>query len=351
LAGNTSYQAAANNAGDYRAIAIEMRAEAIWQAQIARLNPLLAVLYEDGTNWNKNSGVDANGTAMLLPILYDTVPGLTTANYGKLDSQQVPTSYPNYLIIDGFTQARYEWTYTEAPYVVTPSEMQKLKNGKFGNLEEGKLQAFTIKHAKITDDWLNGNQASAQNQLQGLQHLLSTTNTVGGINQASAANDWWRCQSSAVNGALTETVVQNMYDNIGLITSALGQPFQPDILLLGNTSGAAVNAFNKVRNFMAPNQRIINAKMKQSYGIIAFEYMDMLCMQNQKMPLGVTGVATSTEMWMLCSKTFYWQGAKKPKFVRDRINGTMAEEVVASAFQCLGCNMIAANGRGTGINA
>lgn len=346
MPGNTTYQA--TNTSDYRAVAIEMRAEAKWQAQIARLNPLLAVLYESGLNWNANSGVDASGTAMLIPILFDTVQGLTTANYGKTDAQQVPTNYPNYLIIDGVTQARYEWTYTEAPYVVTPSEMQKLKNGKFGDIEEAKLMAFMIKHAKIIDDWLNGNQAGAQNQLQGLQHLLSTANTVGGINQASAVNDWWRVNQTTAIGALTEVVIQNGYDNIGLVTNDLGDPKRPDILLLGNAAGAAVNAYGKVRNFLAPNQRIINAKMTQKYGIINYEYMDMLCVQNQKMPVGA---ANATEAWMLSSSAFYWQGAKKPKIVRDRINGTMAQEVVASAFQCLGCGFVAANWRGTGITS
>lgn len=315
-----------------------MRAEAKWQTQIARLNPLLAVMYDDGGNWNKNSSVDANGTAMLLPILYDTVPNMTAANYGKTDAQQVPTSWPDYLIIDGVTQARYEWTYTEKPYVTTPSEMQKLKNGKFGDIEDAKLIAFMIKHSKIIDDWITGNQASAQNALQGLQHALSQSNTVGGINQALGANDWWRCQLTTGITTLVESHIQNLFDQIGTITNETGMPMTPDLLMLSNKDG--VNAYNKVRNFITPNLRVIDKDLKKKYGVVAFEYMDMRCVQNTK----VAG-----EMWMLCTGTWYWQGAKKPKLVRGRIPGSMSEETVASAFQCLGTNMICANGRGTGI--
>lgn len=320
-----------------RAIAHEMRAgSGLWKTQVARLNPILAVMQESGLNWNKNSRTI--GARMSLPILYDKVPGINTATYAKSPAGQVPTAWPQYLTIDGMTQATYDWVYTEIPWTLTPTEKVLMANGQMGDLEDGKLKAALVADAKALDDWLTGSGNATPVALLGLQYLLSTSNSPGGISQSTY--DWWRANITTSVGNGGETNVQNLYDQIGGITNEKGNPVVPDLCLAsGAVQGSSFSVYNEMRNFMTDKQRILNVKMKQEYGIVNFEYMDMLVVQNTKV---------ASQLWMLSTNSFYWQGQVKPKFVSGRIPGSMTEEIVMSRFASFGCDMPCGNGALTG---
>lgn len=318
-----------------RAFAHELKAAPGWKVQVARLNPVLALIMAAGLNFNKGMGV-IKGPAprITLPIAYDKVPGINTATYAKTPAQQVPTGPVNYLVIDGATHAAYEIVYTEIPWAITPNDKVLLNGGQMGDKEDLALKMALIKDAKVIDDWLGGSANSSQSNLMGLRYMLSTSNSPGGINQTTA--DYWRAQVSSGVGNGSETTIMSMRDNIAQVTNEMGMPVKPDLLLASGAVGGAFSVFNEIRGFVDPYKRLVEKSGEEAkYTFDHFEYMGMLVAQDSKV---------ANQCKMLTTDTLYYFGDNKPKISKGTVDGTETDFRVMSAFRSFGTNMPAANG-------
>lgn len=340
--GNTNFPYGPGS--DNRAVATEFVRTRDWTAQVARLNPLLAAFKD------KHGSIVKRGDAEIMqqqgaifathPLLYDELNALTESNYGRSPLDQQVVANPTVHYPQGVTHARFRLGYFETAIGITPEEKRILENGKNGNIMKAKEQTFMIKHAKLFDDMLMGSSNASETRLLGLQHLLSTSNTVGEINQSTYS--WWRANVAAGSSTtLPETDIVNMIQSIEQVTTAQGQPYRPDMMLLSNLPGG-FNVYGKVWGWINAQRRFTDANMKKNYGHATFSFMGIDCFQNTKV---------GGQVWALCTDCLYFLGDETPK---DQIkpNGpTMTEAMVYSTFNQLTINMCAAQGARTGYTA
>jgi hypothetical protein len=329
--GNPNYTA--HLGGRFEAIAYERRSKSSWGITIGRRNAIVAMIHAEG-RVNK-SGSPSSNNGVILPLLYDTVGELDMATYARSAQEQFPSQWPNYLSIDGFTQAKYEYVYLEARYPITPKESLVDTGERKGDLREGKRKAFEIQHAKLVNEFLMADTLGSEKTLTGMPYILSTANSPGGINQAT--NSWWRSQVLTSAGVLAEQQLQTYYDDVADLTGDMGEPFNIDLWMASNRrfTGSTNTPYNKVRNFASSAQRIVDMKRKEKYGLINLVYMDALVVPNNH-------VNMANEVWGLSTKALHWWGSKAPNYAVGRIPGSHATEVVAGYWMCFGTDMPAA---------
>lgn len=316
MSGNPNYN---YNAPDFTAVTTGHVLKNKFRDQVFLKNPLLAAIHgkEDGkgkkTNWNKGGVV--KDSHLLVPLAYDSAPSINGATLGQSFGEMIPTGWTNYDPINGVTQAKVPMAYFGTGYALTPMELELLNKGKRGDILDMKLNTLMSKFKQVLDDQLQGDQAGDPRRLEGMQHMLATTNTVFGINQQDGGNAWWRANCPNANTALSLSHVDHDYDHVTTRMSS-----QPDVILAASTTASgSVNVWGKIRSLIQANARLVNVENSAKFGLKTFEYLGMTVIPNHKGPSG--------SYYMLCTDNLFYFGDEVPREApAQRIYGSAAQE-------------------------
>lgn len=326
--GNTAYAiAAAGYTGQpaYSAVATEISVTKKWENAWLRKFPLVSFIKENKGNFNK--GMLRKGNTMLCPIILGNA---TTTADGVADSAELTGITP--YITANLTQAAYEIAHYRNAFYIRESEMQLINNTR-GNHLEGVTQQLVDGFVNALADDMASTNADSRTAVLGVQQVLSTSNTVGGIAQGTDTD--WAAQVTTAAGAFSLDLIDDKMDAVNPRNG------NTDLILLAYASG--VNLFGKLRAALAPAERIVNANFKAKYGFTNIEYLGALCISENRFTSGVIcGLDTSS---------WFYMGDTAPKLVGiDRYPGTDAMEHMYNMWASLGCNNPAKNWRLTGVS-
>lgn len=328
MAGHTNYaHAAGGYTGQpaYSVTSTEFSLTHEWEDLWMRETPLLAMIHSGKANWNKKSL--KRGNAMLIPVIY--ADASTTAD-GVTDANELTPITP--YAISGMSQAFYNIAHYRHALYHRASE-QQLNNNDRANLLDGAVrQLMNSFKDEIAGD-LMGTAADARDAVLGIQQVLATANTVGGIDQSS--NSDWQSNVTISAGAFTLDLID---DKVDVVAPRRGNT---DLILLGFTS--SLNLFGKLRAALAPSQRLVNTQFEAKYGFKNIEYLGATCISENRLSSGV--------IVGLDSRTWYHCGDTRPQLHHnDPLPGTDADEHLYNMFLGIGCSNPARNWRLTGVS-
>lgn len=324
-------QTTTRTAPAYSVFGTEVVAARQWENIWLRKSPLLAFIKAGGKNWNKGS--DVRGTMMILPV---NMADMTTVADGVTDANELTAITP--VATDGFSQAAYQISHYRSATWIRASEDRLIDNSR-GNFRAGKTQQAMDSMANAIADDLGGTTADARANLVGIQQVIATGNTVGGLAQGTYTD--WAAQLATGLGAFTLDLVDARNDAI------MARNGTPDLGLFSYTS--TNNVWGKLRGSIAPAQWLVNTEFEAKYGFKNIVYMGITCMMDNR----ISGTsATDGRFYILDSSTWFFRGDETPKLQPvQRLTGTDAQEYVWNQFCSVGCNNPAKNGGGQGVTA
>ena len=184
----------------------------------------------------------SGGAKIVVPIIYGT--NSTAGSYAGDDTISITAQ-------TGITAAEYDWRQYAASVTITGIEEAK-NNGEAAiiDLLEGKIMQAeeTIIQNMNTMFWGDGT-GNGGKDMNGLNKLVGTGLTVGGIDATDADNDWWRSSLTNVAGALSLTGMATMYNNISVGND------QPTIIISDQ------DEYEKYESLLQPNLRYTSAEV------------------------------------------------------------------------------------------
>ena len=180
------------------------------------------------------------GAKIVVPIIYGT--NSTAGSYSGSDT--IATTAQT-----GITAAEYDWKQYAATVTITGIEEAK-NNGEYAiiDLLEGKIMQAeqTIIQNMNTMFWSDGTGNSGKDML-GLNRLVGTGNTVGGIDATDSDNAWWRSTVTNQGGALTLAAMSTIYNTVSVGND------QPTIIITDQ------DEYEKYEALLQPNLRYTSA--------------------------------------------------------------------------------------------
>lgn len=171
------------------------------QDNIFSARPLFYAL-TNGSTMRTVSG----GAKIVVPLIYGT--NSTAGSYAGTDTIDIAAQ-------DGISAAEYDWKQYAA--TVTISGIEEAKNNgeaQIIDLLEGKIfQTQETIIENLNAMFYEDGQGNAQKDMHGLNELVGTGMTVGGIDASDADNSWWRSQLTDEAGALTTASMATVYNN------------------------------------------------------------------------------------------------------------------------------------------
>ena len=326
--GNATYTTA-NGA----AFAIEHTVKRDFKVLWDRSHAIIAKL-QNGGNWNKGGRID--GLSLILPVQFDDLA--TAVDGSAANNLTALTPAAN----QGDTQANYAYTRMHGAFWLDPDEIQLLMNGQRGDMLDARKKQIMTSYRKALAGDLQGTAVAARTAVEGLRHLLSQSNTVGGITQGGD-NGYWNAQLRTAGGTFAIGHVDDMMDAIHREGRS-----RVDLILMGSNS--TVNMIGKMRDNVAPIQRITSSQSNLvKFGFDSFIYRDADVVDDADL-----GAALSTTGGFQCLSTpsFYWMGDPKDMSVTVRdLQGTGAKEYYYQSWVCLGCDDVAVNGYSNGYSS
>lgn len=330
LTGNSSYIGGYDGSNyAYTAYAIELSMQRDFIDAFFDDEPLLRLIRDGGANFNK--GVTVEGTSVIAPILgADTV---TNVANGVLDADEL--TQPTAEIIRGFTQCSYAIAHYRKPTWIRSSE-RKLAMGPATAKRGDLLQGVTLQIMKSFTNAVNGDlmsaNAGARDAVQGVRHVLSESNTVGGI--AQSTDTFWQAKVTTAIGTFSLDAVNDLYDE-----ASRGKE-RPNLLLAAYA--ASNNIFGKIRSAIQPAQQLMTSDAKAKYGFTDLVYLDM--------PVVKDDAGTAGEVLGLNTNSWFYYGDTRPYLAKQSPwPGTDADVLVHSMYCSVGCTNPRLNFRGTGL--
>ena len=325
---NVAYAIAAGgytNQPAYTAFATEISLSKNWENIYLRALPLLAKIKDGKANWNK-PGL-RKGNLLITPVIFEnsgTVPD------GVTDANELTAITP--YVTNGFTQAQFNIAHYRNAMYVRESEKQLINNTR-GNFMQGKIDQLMADFKDAVADDLASANADSRTAVLGIQQALATTNTVGGIDQSSATD--WASNVTTSAGAFSLDMLDDKIDACAVRNGKI------DMMLFAYSS--TNNLFGKLRAALSPAERLVNANFKAKYGFTNIEYLDAVCVADNRLTAGVIcGFDSST--WFYC-------GDEKPVAKEvQRLTGTDADEHMYTLWAGVACNSPAKNFRLTGVS-
>jgi hypothetical protein len=184
----------------------------------------------------------SGGAKIVVPIIYGT--NSTAGSYAGDDTIAITAQ-------TGISAAEYSWKQYAASVTINGIEEAK-NNGEAEiiDLLEGKVMQAeeTIIQNMNTMFWGDGT-GNASKDMNGLNKLVGTGLTVGGIDATDVANDWWRSDLTNQAGVLTVAAMAKTYNNVSVGND------QPTIIISDQDEYEAYEAL------LQPNLRYTDAKV------------------------------------------------------------------------------------------
>ena len=151
---------------------------------------------------------------------------------------------------DGISAAEYDWKQYGASIAISGIEEAK-NNGEHAiiNLLEAKImQAEESMREGFNQMFFADGTGNSGKNWNGLGNLVESGNTVGGINSATAGNEYWRSYEENTAGALTLLQMATAYNS-----TSVGND-HPDVILTTQT------LFEKYESLLQPQLRYTDTK-------------------------------------------------------------------------------------------
>jgi len=181
------------------------------------------------------------GTKIVEPLIYGQ--NSTVASYSGYDPISLTAQ-------DGISAAEYEWKQYAASIAISGIEEAK-NNGEqeIINLLEAKImQAEESMREGFNAMFFSDGTGNSGKNWNGLGNLIESGNTVGGINSATAGNEYWRSYEENTAGALTLAQMATAYNSVSVGND------RPDLILTTRT------LFEKYEALLQPQLRYTDTK-------------------------------------------------------------------------------------------
>ena len=181
------------------------------------------------------------GTKIVEPLIYGQ--NTTVGSYSGYDTIALTAQ-------TGITAAEYEWKQYAASIAISGIEEAK-NNGDAAilNLLEAKvMQAEESMREGFNTMFYGDGTGNSGKNWNGLGNLVEASGTVGGINRATAGNEYWRSYEENTAGALTLAQMATAYNSVSVGND------HPDMVLTTQT------LFEKYESLLQPQLRYTDAK-------------------------------------------------------------------------------------------
>jgi hypothetical protein len=181
------------------------------------------------------------GTKIVEPLIYGT--NSTVASYSGYDSLSLTPQA-------GITAAEYDWKQYASTIAISGIEEAK-NNGEqeIINLLEAKImQAEESMREGFNQMFFADGTGNSGKDWNGLGNIVEASGTVGGINRATAGNEYWRSYEENTSGALTLAQMATAYNTVSVGND------HPDMILTTQT------LFEKYEALLVPNLRFTDTK-------------------------------------------------------------------------------------------
>ena len=326
--GNTAYAIAAGGyTGQpaYSAFAVEVAIRQEWENAWLRAHPLLALIKEGKSNWNKK-GL-RKGNMMLLPVI---LGASATVADGVADADELTPVSP--YITSNFTQAAYNIAHYQGFFWVRSSERQLINNER-GDFFQGKVMQKRDEFMDEIADDIASTAADSRTAVLGIQQALATSNTVGGIAQGTDTD--WAATVYSSYGTFSLDLLDNGRH------AARARRGKTDLALFAYSSSN--DLYGKLLASIGQAQRIVDSGFEAKYGFESVIYAGTRCVMDNRLTAGVIcGLDTST--WFYC-------GDDRPTaYSPQRTPGTVADEYAYDMFAGVGCSNPAKSWRATSVS-
>lgn len=326
--GNTQYAIASGNsityAGAYSAFSVEVSIRQDWENVWLRAHPLLAVIKDGESNWNKK-GL-RKGNMMILPI---ALGASATMADGVADADELTPVSP--YITSNATQAAYNIAHYQGFFWVRSSERQLINNAR-GDFMQFKVQQKRDEFMDEIADDLASTAIDSRTAVLGIQQALATSNTVGGIAQGTDTD--WAANVTTSYGAFN----LDLFDNGRHAVRARNGKVDLCLLAYSSTN----DLYAKLLANISQAQRIVDAGFEATYGFETVMLSGMRCVMDNRLTAGV--------ICGLDTRTWYYCGDDRPTaYAPQRTPGTVADEYAYDMFCGVGVSNPARNFRYTGV--
>jgi len=181
------------------------------------------------------------GTKIVEPLIYGT--NSTVASYSGYDSLSLTPQA-------GITAAEYDWKQYASTIAISGIEEAK-NNGEqeIINLLEAKImQAEESMREGFNQMFFADGTGNSGKDWNGLGNIVEASGTVGGINRATAGNEYWRSYEENTAGALSLAQMATAYNTVSVGND------HPDMILTTQT------LFEKYEALLVPNLRFTDTK-------------------------------------------------------------------------------------------
>jgi hypothetical protein len=181
------------------------------------------------------------GTKIVEPLIYGQ--NTTVASYSGYDPISLTAQ-------TGITAAEYEWKQYAASIAISGIEEAK-NNGEqeIINLLEAKImQAEESMREGFNTMFFGDGTGNSGKDWNGLGNLIEASGTVGGINRATAGNEYWQSYEQNTAGALTLAQMATAYNTVSVGND------HPDLILTTQT------LFEKYEALLQPQLRYTDTK-------------------------------------------------------------------------------------------
>jgi hypothetical protein len=181
------------------------------------------------------------GTKIVEPLIYGT--NATVGSYSGYDSIALTAQA-------GITAAEYDWKQYAASIAISGIEEAK-NNGEqeIINLLEAKImQAEESMREGFNQMFFADGTGNSSKDWNGLGNLVEASGTVGGINRATAGNEYWRSYEENTATALTLAQMSTAYNSVSVGND------HPDMVLTTQT------LFEKYEALLQPQLRYTDTK-------------------------------------------------------------------------------------------
>lgn len=181
------------------------------------------------------------GTKIVEPLIYGQ--NSTVASYSGYDTIALTAQ-------SGITAAEYEWKQYAASIAISGIEEAK-NNGEqeIINLLEAKImQAEESMREGFNAMFYADGTGNSGKDWNGLGNLIESGNSVGGINSATAGNEYWRSYEENTAGALTLAQMATAYNSVSVGND------HPDLILTTRV------LFEKYEALLQPQLRYTDTK-------------------------------------------------------------------------------------------
>jgi len=181
------------------------------------------------------------GTKIVEPLIYGT--NSTVASYSGYDTLSLTAQ-------EGISAAEYDWKQYAASIAISGIEEAK-NNGEAAiiNLLEAKImQAEESMKEGFNQMFYGDGTGNSGKNWNGLGNLVEASGTVGGINRATAGNEFWRSYEENTAGALTLAQLSTGYNSVSVGND------HPDMVLTTQT------LYEKYESLLQPQLRYTDTK-------------------------------------------------------------------------------------------